>query len=273
METYRTSYSLKYLIIMSINWKRPKEVRYEQSIQRLAPLFYFIFTYLKKSNIKFDLYKPGIVGVRSIKKTYDVCLLVSLYILKLVANLNTSATSSDWKTSDECTDTELLMIWYFAFNKDYPDPRIIWTIGEDERRKIKVPDICEWFYDDTKIDKIKWNNFNKYMRSIPREKIWECIWHLWYILDRSWWSRVKIREKFDTFFKEFINGMDNVIPRHSMSERYKDNFSYYFNLCGGKYNMFWLSLCAKLPDEVEARMYEVQKKKTKKQKSWTDFKH
>ena len=254
---------------MTLKRKKPQEKRYRDTWNDLYPLFRFIFINLERSNIQFDLYKEK--WGKKIKKEYDVCLLISLYILKLIARLSTPNSLSKWENAGECGDTDLLLIWYFAFNEQFADERFIKSVGKDRWEEIKIPDICDWFYDETKVDKIKNNNFNKYMRSIPPTKIQKCIAYLWYIVQRAEKSKLVpyAYVRYKEFSKNFINGMDlKLPPKHKMLSEKNDNFSYYFKEYGRSYDMLWSYLISQYPEEVTKRMDEVQKKKTKKQNWW-----
>ena len=106
---------------MSINRKRPIEKRYEEPRNRLSGLFWFIFLNLNNSKINFSLWTKRWVKTKKINKDYDVCLLISLSILKLVNNLSDNPKPALWEKSRVCTDEELLFIWYVFFGKDVND--------------------------------------------------------------------------------------------------------------------------------------------------------
>lgn len=252
---------------MAINRKKPVDKRYQESRNRLRSLFYFIFINLEKSHINFDLYTDRWGHRKEIKKTYDTCLLISLYILKLVTNLSTIEDTSKWESSGECTDPELLLVRYLAFNENYAEKEFIKAIGEDRRKEIKIPEICDYFFDEENARKIKNNNFSKYMRTIPKEKIMNSIWILGGVLDKEPRLRL-VRRQLLEFFINFINGMTiELDDRYKIRHEKPNNFLYYFNMCGRKYEMFWFSLYNRYPDEVAKRMDEVMKK-PRKQGLW-----
>ena len=266
-ETKTNSIFTYNLYRMAINRKKPIDKRYQESRNRLRDLFYFIFINLEKSSVNFNLYTDIWGHRKEIKKTYDTCLLISLYILKLVTNLSTTEDTSKWESSTECTDPELLLVRYLAFNEKYTDKRFIQAIGKDRRSKIKTPEICNYFFDEENAGKIKNNNFSKYMRTIPNEKIMYCIWILGGVLDKEPRLRL-VRKQLLDFFVNFTNGMTiELDDRYKIKHEKANNFVYYFNKCARSYEMFWFSLYNTYPDEVAKRMDEVMKK-TRKQGGW-----
>lgn len=259
---------------MAINWKKPIERRYDESWRRLHFLFEFIFLTLENSTINFNLYHKDKWGnLRIIDKKYDTCVLISLYILKLVANLTNLANPSRWETSKECTNEELLLVRYLAFNKKI-DKYLIQSIPERRLWEIKAPEMCEFFYDQENVKKIKGNSFSSYFRTIPKDKIIECIWRLWYEIDgNKWRMRMDVRRCMYDFFDKFIRGVDvDLSDEYTPNLRTPNNFMYFFNKCGRSFEMAWLSFCNTYPDEVGQRMDEVWKKKPPKKMKWTDLK-
>jgi hypothetical protein len=94
-----------------------------------------------------------------------VCLLISLSILKLVNNLLDKPKPALWEKSRECTDEELLLVWYVYFGKDYINDNIENirydmknAIGEKRRGEVKVPDASAGFYDESKEKDVRKNN-------------------------------------------------------------------------------------------------------------------
>ena len=253
---------------MSINWKKPREKRYQEPLQRLSRLFWFIFVNLNNSPINFKLCSKRPTKTKKINKDYDVCLLISLSILKLVNNLNLvnnsddKRTSSKWEPSPICTDEELLLIRAFYFGENCVNDNIKNAIGEKRWKEIQVPTACAGFFDEEKEKDVRKNNRWSYLNTIPKWTVHDCIEYLLSYLDNvpfKYANRFREERKmFYTFLKNFTISLKLDIPFQSKNpfatEEILDNlkFSQYIWKFEWKMGNLWRHLCETFPKEVDA---------------------
>lgn len=233
---------------MSINWKRPQNKRYQEPISRLWLLFWFIFLELNGSYINFRLCSKRWGKTKRIEKEYDVCLLVSLSILKLVNNLSRKSKPSLREKSRVCTDEELLLIWSYFFGENCGNNSIRNAIGETRRKEIKVPEACAGFYDEKKQKWVRKNNLWSYLNTIPKRKIQECIGYLFTVLDDI---PIDLPEENKVIFRK-VNGLFVVFLTNFIRQsQIPYPLSHFVKECGGRRGKIWEVLCKDYQKEVD----------------------